>query len=55
MISITFDQISADLFQSKGKDTHNTSKYGGHLQSKLDYNLLLSNSICHCTENAKKV
>ena len=36
------------------KDTNNVSKYGGHLKSKLDYNLLLSNCIRYYTENAKK-
>jgi len=36
MISIAFDQISADFFQIKEK-THNVPKYGGHLQCKRDY------------------
>ena len=39
MISIAFDQISADFFPKQRKDIHNVSKYGGHLQSKLDYKL----------------
>ena len=29
------------FFPKKRKDIHNVSKYGGHLQSKLDYNFLV--------------